>query len=134
MSSQSIYVSLSILSLIALAGAVRGGRGLRCTRAPLTTAQGVAVGSGVAMMSLYEPPAAAAAAAPAKSDKKAAAHSVAERYVSRLLRHARLTLFPGDWCSLADSPLSSRRATAEKTVLHTIYLPSVSSCGDVVVR
>jgi len=29
MSSQSIYVSLSILSLIALAGAVRGGRGLR---------------------------------------------------------------------------------------------------------
>ena len=29
MSSQSVYVSLSILSLIALAGAVRGGRGLR---------------------------------------------------------------------------------------------------------
>ncbi len=84
MSSQSIYVSLSILSLIGLAGAVRAperaargsGRcprtvGPRFSRLTPPPAQGVAVGSGVAMMSM-------AALEHEAKVAPVAAHSVAE--------------------------------------------------------
>jgi hypothetical protein len=99
MSSQSIYVSLSILSLIGLAGAVRarpprlllalapgesqglgGGDAPPDACSPLSSPlQGVAVGSGVAMMSM--------AALEHEAGKPAvAAHSVSEARKAPLSR------------------------------------------------